>query len=69
MFSCEFYDISKNTFFIEHTQETASAHQSNKVKEPLQKYGVIQCYDKLIWSYCYLYFKCLRVKSVENVVT
>ena len=24
MFSCEFYEISKNTFFIEHLRATAS---------------------------------------------
>ena len=26
MFSCEFYEISKNTFFIEHLRATASVH-------------------------------------------
>ena len=27
VFSCEFYEISKNTFFIEHLQENASTFQ------------------------------------------
>ena len=26
VFSCEFYEISKNTFFIEHLRATASVH-------------------------------------------
>ena len=29
VFSCEFCEISKNTFFIEHLRETASEHSNS----------------------------------------
>ena len=32
-FSCEFCEISKNTFFIEHLQATASALKVNKLHQ------------------------------------
>ena len=36
VFSCEFCDISKNTFFIEHLQATASARTSKTSFDYLQ---------------------------------
>ena len=36
VFSCEFFEISKNTFFTEHLQEIASCY-SHSTDSPLQK--------------------------------
>ena len=37
MFSCEFYEISKNTFFAEHLQTTASWLDQNQILHKLDQ--------------------------------
>ena len=48
VFSCEFYEISKNTFSTEHLQTTASGHSLSKMMQRIINYFSRNCIFKIL---------------------
>ena len=47
VFSCEFCEISKNTFFVEHLRETASKVSQNR-RQPLKVFCKKKAFLKIL---------------------
>ena len=51
VFSCEFCEVSKNTFFAEHLWTTACGMNRNKIMQSKNRYVCIYCHARVVFAF------------------